>query len=411
MGMGEQSCEPELHEGGEAWPYEVDAGDHFETPLAAYEDVVPLLRLAARRRAKARGLPLADCEAQLRIYDPYFCSGRMKELLQGLGYQKVVHRRRDFYQDIADGTVPGFHLLLTNPPYSGDHKERLLKWLLERQRASLQAGDNSQEPFLLLLPSWTVGKAFFRTFLAELGRLRACYGSGATSGEENAGVFYVCRRGARGGPEKYSFDHVGGAGLSQCPFFGLWICGGFGSPRQTFCAARLVARKNVEAFWQPDSTWHPCCVSLKEEHADEEDVVWEDGTWSSLPRSLLRGGRLVSLSVKSLEAIGLLRSAEDVKRRQDQNPRQKARLEVARQALLRKRQAAKEAHCGGKRPRPDRRQYVRFEADASSGAAAEQVAEDIAGAFEVPANVCRHFFSARGCSTGRKCRFAHELPK
>ena len=28
--------------------------------------------------------------------------------------------------------------------------------------------------------------------------------------------------------EKYSFHHLHGAGLSRCPFFGLWVCGGFG---------------------------------------------------------------------------------------------------------------------------------------------------------------------------------------
>lgn len=28
--------------------------------------------------------------------------------------------------------------------------------------------------------------------------------------------------------EKYGFHHVEGAGLARCPFFGLWICGGFG---------------------------------------------------------------------------------------------------------------------------------------------------------------------------------------
>ncbi|CAJ1362966.1 unnamed protein product, partial [Effrenium voratum] len=84
----------------ELWPYEVDAGDHFETSAEALADVAPLLAAAA----KARDLP----QAQLRVYDPYYCSGRAKKLLKGLGFHPV-HRRRDFYADIAKDAVPDFH--------------------------------------------------------------------------------------------------------------------------------------------------------------------------------------------------------------------------------------------------------------------------------------------------------------
>ncbi|CAJ1328618.1 unnamed protein product, partial [Effrenium voratum] len=101
----------------------------------------------------------------------------------------------------------------------GSDAERLLDFILRRQR--LKAKEVA-EPFLLLLPSWTVGKAFFRSFLAALASLKA------GQSEEDAEVFYLCRRGPKGRPEKYHFDHVQGAGLSRCPFFGLWICGGFG---------------------------------------------------------------------------------------------------------------------------------------------------------------------------------------
>ncbi|CAE7024693.1 UGT80A2 [Symbiodinium sp. CCMP2456] len=58
------------------WPYEVDDGDHFETSAEAYHDILPLLRCAAR----LRGLSAED----LKIYDPYYCSGRAKRLLQEL---------------------------------------------------------------------------------------------------------------------------------------------------------------------------------------------------------------------------------------------------------------------------------------------------------------------------------------
>lgn len=45
-------------------------------------------------------------------------------------FLKVVNRNRDFYADIAKGAIPYYDILLTNPPYSGDHKTLLLKYLL-----------------------------------------------------------------------------------------------------------------------------------------------------------------------------------------------------------------------------------------------------------------------------------------
>ena len=48
-------------------PFDASSDDHCETPLAAYQDVVPILRVLAA----SLGKPLGD----LRIYDPYYCDG------------------------------------------------------------------------------------------------------------------------------------------------------------------------------------------------------------------------------------------------------------------------------------------------------------------------------------------------
>lgn len=48
----------------------IDEADHCETPLIAYEDLEPFLQQLAHRLGK----PKSD----LRIYDPYFCTGKMK---------------------------------------------------------------------------------------------------------------------------------------------------------------------------------------------------------------------------------------------------------------------------------------------------------------------------------------------
>eukprot|EP00747_Dinoflagellata_sp_TGD_P093200 gnl/TRDRNA2_/TRDRNA2_165683_c2_seq2.p1 gnl/TRDRNA2_/TRDRNA2_165683_c2~~gnl/TRDRNA2_/TRDRNA2_165683_c2_seq2.p1 ORF type:complete len:381 (+),score=68.14 gnl/TRDRNA2_/TRDRNA2_165683_c2_seq2:88-1143(+) len=345
-------------------------------------------------------------EARLVIYDPYFCSGRMKELVAELGFPKVINRKRDFYQDVSDDALPRFDVLLTNPPYSGDHKERLFQVLLDRQRSALLHG--KPEPYLLLLPSWTVDKAFTRRFLQALAKLHNKEGSEdqvtpAPGFEEAAAkVFYVCRRGMRGRPAKYAFDHLEGAGLPRSPFFGVWICGGFGNARATAKAAKRAAQSTAEGFWEGDGQWYPCrpsgsaAGSLHATTGNGSDVpsvevTWiEDGTVSTLRPNELRGGVCVFTSMEELKSVGLLRTQEDVRRRQEENPKQQARRQAAIDALKRKRDAVREAH-GGKRKRgPDKRQYV--VADADNASVPKAVAR--CGA------VCHHFFSAKGCSRG-----------
>jgi hypothetical protein len=47
--------------------------------------------------------------------------------LQALGFSKVYNKNEDFYAAIEAAATPKHHALLTNPPYSGDHVERLLR--------------------------------------------------------------------------------------------------------------------------------------------------------------------------------------------------------------------------------------------------------------------------------------------
>lgn len=373
--------------GGPGWSFEVDAGDHFETPIAALEDVAAVLRFAARARARARGQPIEGVASRLRVYDPYFCTGRVAEMLGGLGFPAVVNWNRDFYRDIQEDTLPEFDVLLTNPPYSGDHKKQLFRFIVHRQQAAVLQG--VPEPFLLLLPSWTVGKALFQAFLRRLAQVYA----GSHAKAADARVFWLCRRGKRGRAAKYTFDHVYGAGLADCPFFGLWICGGFGDLKATSRAARLAAGGVAQGFWEPDKLWYPCRPSPAS--GEEVQVHWDDGTWSMLPPHYLSGGRLAFTSVTALEAAGLLRSVEEVRKRQDDNPRQRVRREVALQILAQRRASMQEAR-GGKRMRSSGlRQYARHEVQPE--------------AIALPSGpgACRHYFSHRGCSRGESCRFSH----
>ncbi|KAJ1641410.1 hypothetical protein T492DRAFT_1540 [Pavlovales sp. CCMP2436] len=119
----------------EPWPFEVDPLDQCETPLLAYQHLAPVLH----QLAKALGKAVRD----LRIYDPYYCTGASADHLNACGFLSVHHAREDFYKKVATRNTPEFDVLVTNPPWSGDHIERCLKFC----RAS-------GKPWACLLPNF-----------------------------------------------------------------------------------------------------------------------------------------------------------------------------------------------------------------------------------------------------------------
>ena len=131
----------------------------------------------------------------LKIYDPFYCDGRTKVLLRKLGYESVIHEKRDFYADVKKSKVPLHQVFMTNPPYSDDHKEKLFNYVCERYGV----------PFLLLLPSYVASKGYYR-------KIVQCY-------SDRFQFFYVVPNVA------YEYDHPEGTGKPIPPFFSIWFCG------------------------------------------------------------------------------------------------------------------------------------------------------------------------------------------
>ncbi|CAD7927576.1 unnamed protein product [Amoebophrya sp. A120] len=139
----------------------VQADDHCETPKVAYEDVAGLLdayvdwrnsstmRRATSENACSPSLAGDNCSsssstsssskpstqkltrAGLRLYDPYFCTGKMKTHLANLGFHDVYNEPVNCYSQWKEETtrkslIDSFDVLITNPPYSGDHLLKLL---------------------------------------------------------------------------------------------------------------------------------------------------------------------------------------------------------------------------------------------------------------------------------------------
>eukprot|EP00401_Gymnodinium_catenatum_P056935 CAMPEP_0117480380 /NCGR_PEP_ID=MMETSP0784-20121206/12362_1 /TAXON_ID=39447 /ORGANISM="" /LENGTH=193 /DNA_ID=CAMNT_0005274819 /DNA_START=111 /DNA_END=692 /DNA_ORIENTATION=+ len=95
--------------------------------------------------------------AEIGLYDPYFCNGAVRKHLASLGLTKLVHEDRDFYADVAAAAVPAYDVLLTSPPFSGDHKERILTFCA-----------TSGKPWLLLLPRYVITRRYFAHALFAL---------------------------------------------------------------------------------------------------------------------------------------------------------------------------------------------------------------------------------------------------
>ena len=127
---------------------DVDEADHCETPYRAYRDVEPFLFAIAKALKREK--------KDLRIYDPYYCEGSMVEHLRALGFESVYNRNEDFYEKVATKTTPDFDVLVTNPPYSGDHFKRILTFCRD-----------SNKPWLLLLPNFVCRKSYYEECVGE----------------------------------------------------------------------------------------------------------------------------------------------------------------------------------------------------------------------------------------------------
>lgn len=183
------------------FPFESQYADHFESPARAYEDLAPLLRRVAARLCSGGESPRSSCES-VRIYDPFYCDGAVVDRLANVGFPNVLNECVDFYARVSEGTVPAHDVVVTNPPYSGEHKERSLRWA---------ASENGGRPWFQLLPNYVATKGYF-------GKLFPGSTSPTPAAVEPV-VFLVPSA-------KYEFEHPEGTGKDASPFFSVWFCGG-----------------------------------------------------------------------------------------------------------------------------------------------------------------------------------------
>ena len=128
------------------FPFPVDDDDHCESPMEAYRHIEPFLRRIANKLGKE------PCD--LEIYDPYYCDGSVKTKLSELGFLNTRNEKTDCYKCWECNDVPTFDVVVTNPPYSGDHMEKMMKFLSSHQSMR-------NKPWFVLAPQFLIKKDYF----------------------------------------------------------------------------------------------------------------------------------------------------------------------------------------------------------------------------------------------------------
>ena len=122
--------------------------DHYETPYCAYQDIELVLNKICEI--------LNTTPLKLKLYDPYFCNGRVVELFTKLGFPNMHNQNEDFY---THGKDVNHDVLITNPPYSDDHMEKCLNFAKEHSRN-----------FLICFPNYVYRSKYFDEYFSN------CYG-------------------------------------------------------------------------------------------------------------------------------------------------------------------------------------------------------------------------------------------
>jgi len=136
------------------YPFEIDPQDHCETPQEAHQHLSYFLTYLAKE-------VLGKNISQLCIYDPFYCEGRVSTNFSKLGFTSVCNPCEDFYKTIQSETpLPDFDVIVTNPPYSGDHIEKVIEFCV-----------STSKPWFLLLPNFVYTKDYYQSVLIPEGKI------------------------------------------------------------------------------------------------------------------------------------------------------------------------------------------------------------------------------------------------
>eukprot|EP00571_Detonula_confervacea_P007634 CAMPEP_0172322350 /NCGR_PEP_ID=MMETSP1058-20130122/45652_1 /TAXON_ID=83371 /ORGANISM="Detonula confervacea, Strain CCMP 353" /LENGTH=501 /DNA_ID=CAMNT_0013038073 /DNA_START=57 /DNA_END=1562 /DNA_ORIENTATION=- len=184
---------------GPTFPYPTDPDDHCETPMQSYKDILPILNELNKRNGGGKHT--------VKIYDPYFCDGSVVKHLSSLGFNSVYNKKEDCYAVWKSNSEPQFDAFLTNPPYSDDHIEKLMRYV--------GGASFGGKPWLLLMPQWVHKKDYYVNATTK-NRTKSC------------NPFYIVpkKRYVYLPPANFREKKESDVHKKSSPFVSMWYCWG-----------------------------------------------------------------------------------------------------------------------------------------------------------------------------------------
>ena len=209
------------------FPFPVDPDDHCESPMESYKDIIPLLNLLDAQ-IYTNSKTNTTGNMVIRIYDPYYCDGAVIRNFLSLGFTNIYNRKENCYAmwEAASETAASndkttsntnimnlFDVLVTNPPYSEDHIERLIRFVTSDMFI------HRQTPWFLLLPQWVHKKDYF---------INATTKANLTSSQKHLQPFYLIpkKRYVYTPPPNFRLPTKSDIHKKSSPFISMWYCWG-----------------------------------------------------------------------------------------------------------------------------------------------------------------------------------------
>lgn len=207
------------------FPFPVDPDDHCESPIEAYRDIAPFLSLLLKKDQHSN----AASTVSFRIYDPYYCDGAVIRNFASLGFTDVYNRKENCYALWEAATAASkdnnilndFDVLVTNPPYSEDHIERLIQFVTSDLFV------RRQKPWLLLLPQWVHKKDFYIHATTKSNFLK-CNHKAQRHEASDVQPFYIIpkKRYVYTPPPSFRSPTKSDVHKKSSPFISMWFCWG-----------------------------------------------------------------------------------------------------------------------------------------------------------------------------------------
>lgn len=159
----------------------------------------------------------------MQIYDPFYCNGEIIDRFNDLGFTQVYNKPEDFYAVLKGGRVPNYSVLVSNPPFSGNHIRRLLEFAVSRP-----------VPYMLLLPSNVFLRPWFNEVMAR-----------SVTASKQIDFFLAPH-------ERYSFEVPSQQQLLTVPSTGhipmvtMWFIGGLCAEQKADMYAHWVDKSNIK---------------------------------------------------------------------------------------------------------------------------------------------------------------------